>query len=84
MEGWWKDRKTACLLIHVRDNSIVAAEEKCLGPGCILRNEPTGFLDRLDMEEDIKDRTSRIGQMFFITEMGRTGEQFYRAHMWMC
>lgn len=55
----------------------MAAEEKCLGPGRILRNEPAGFLDRLDMEEDIKDEAEiwgvlRIGQMFFITEMSRT------------
>lgn len=27
--------------------------KKWLDPGCILRNEPVGFLDRLDMEEDI-------------------------------
>lgn len=45
----------------MRDNSIVAAEKKCLGPGYILRNEPTGFLDRLDMEEDIKDESQILG-----------------------
>lgn len=61
VEEWWKDRETGCLLIHVRDNSIVAAEEKCLGPGRILRNEPAGFLDRLDMEEDIKDEAEIWG-----------------------
>ena len=51
--------KQACLIVHARNNSDQYSghgdNEKWLDPGYILRNEPTGFLGRLDVEEGIKD-----------------------------
>lgn len=46
-------------IVHARNNSDQYSghgdNEEWLDPGNILRNEPTGFLGRLDMEEGIKD-----------------------------
>lgn len=46
-------------IVHARNNSDQYSghgdNEEWLDPGYILRNEPTGFLGRLDMEEGIKD-----------------------------
>lgn len=62
VENKWKDggrgRNKSYLIIHARDGDQCGGHrgnKKWLDPGYILRNEPVEFLDRLAIQEDIKD-----------------------------
>ena len=95
VENKWKvvegQRNRGGLIIHARDNGNQYGGyrdyEKWMDPGYILRNEPTGFLDKFHVEEGIKDDSQIYGLKnrtdgFHLLRWVRLGGAILQSSLW--